>query len=135
MLRRIAGRSATPVGELLADLWMQSPPDIFRGTEAHPDLRTQLRSVISRHRWDELAAGTMRVVTRDAQTDAELRLIGAATLVFVGDDDMPTFKANAARLARVVSDCRVEPVRRAGHLCLLERPSAVAAALATHLAG
>ena len=135
VLRRIAGRSATPVGELLADLWMQSPPDIFRGTEAHPDLRTQLRSVISRHRWDELAAGTMRVVTRDAQTDAELRLIGAATLVFVGDDDMPTFKANAARLARVVSDCRVEPVRRAGHLCLLERPSAVAAALATHLAG
>ena len=24
-----------PAGELLADLWMQSPPDIFRGTEAH----------------------------------------------------------------------------------------------------
>ena len=136
VLRRMAARSAgIHAGELLADLWMQSPPDIFRGTEAHPELRARLRSVISRHRWDELASGAMRAVSRDVQTDADLGRITAATLVFAGDEDMPTFTANAGRLARVVAGCRVEPVGRAGHLCLLERPAAAAAALAAHLAG
>ena len=124
-----------PAGELLADLWMQSPPDIFRGTEAHPALRARLRSVIIRHRWEELGTGAMQAVTRDAQTDADLRRITAATLVFQGDNDMPTFFDNAARLARVLSDCHVEAVPKAGHLVLLERPETVAPALADHLAG
>jgi len=136
LLRHMAPRlSATiPAGELLADLWMQSPPDIFRGTEAHPGLRARLRSVIVRHRWDELGTGAMQAVTRDAQTDDDLRRVTAATLVFQGDEDMPTFFDNAARLERVLADCRVKPVPGAGHLVLLERPSAVAPALAGHLA-
>jgi pimeloyl-ACP methyl ester carboxylesterase len=136
MLRRMAPRLSTaiPAGELLADLWMQSPPDIFRGTEAHPALRARLRSVIIRHRWEELATGAMQAVASDAQTDADLRRITAATLVFQGDDDMPTFFANAARLERVLADCRVEPVPGAGHLVLLERAATVAPALAEHLA-
>ncbi len=137
LLRKMAPAISTriPAGELLADLWMQSPPDIFRGTEAHPALRARLRSVIAAHRWEELGTGAMQAVTRDAQTDADLRRITAATLVLRGDEDMPTFFDNAARLERVLADCRVEPVPEAGHLVLLERPSATAPALAKHLAG
>ena len=35
---------------------------------------------------------------------------------------------------RNLPDGRVEPVRKAGHLCLLERPADVTDALAAHLA-
>jgi 3-oxoadipate enol-lactonase len=135
VLRRMAPvmSKRIPAGELLADLWMQSPPDIFRGTEAHPELRARLRSVIIRHRWEELANGALGSVAAAVHTDPDLRRITAATLVFSGEQDMPTFIANADRLARVLPDCRVEPVRAAGHLCLLERPSDVTAALAAHL--
>lgn len=135
-LRRMAPviSKRVPAGELLADLWMQSPPDIFRGTEAHPELRKRLREVIVRHRWEELATGALGSVAAAVHTDDDLRRITAATLVFCGDEDMPTFIANAARLGRVLPDCRVAPVRAAGHLCLLERPAEVTAALAAQLA-
>jgi 3-oxoadipate enol-lactonase len=136
VLRRMAPvmTRQIPAGELLADLWMASPPDIFRGTESHPALRARLRSVIIRHSWEELATGALASLAAGVQTDADLRRITAATLVFCGDEDMPTFIANADRLGRVLPDCRVAPVRAAGHLCLLERPSDVTAALAAHLA-
>jgi pimeloyl-ACP methyl ester carboxylesterase len=136
VLRRMAPAISKriPASELLADLWMQSPPDIFRGTEAHPELRKRLREVIVRHRWEELATGALGSVATAVHTDEDLRRISAATLVFCGDEDMPTFIANAGRLGRVLPDCRVEPVRKAGHLCLLERPADVTDALAAHLA-
>ena len=135
-LRRMAPAISKriPASELLADLWMQSPPDIFRGTEDHPELRKRLRAVIVSHRWEELATGALGSVAAAVHTDEDLRRITAATLVFCGDEDMPTFIANAARLGRVLPDCRVEPVRKAGHLCLLERPAEVTAALAAQLA-
>lgn len=136
VLRRMAPvmSKRIPAGELLADLWMQSPPDIFRGTEAHPELRRRLREVIVRHRWEELATGALGSVAEAVHSDDDLRRITAATLVFCGDEDMPTFIENAARLGRVLPGGRVEPVSKAGHLCLLERPADVIPALAAHLA-
>lgn len=136
LLRRMAPAMSkrVPAGELLADLWMHSPPDIFRGTEAHPELRSRLREVIVRHRWEELATGALGSVAAAVHSDDDLRRITAATLVFCGDEDMPTFIANADRLGRVLPDCRVAPVRAAGHLCLLERPAEVTAELAAQLA-
>lgn len=136
LLRRMAPAMSkrVPAGELLADLWMHSPPDIFRGTEAHPELRSRLREVIVRHRWEELATGALGSVAAAVHRDDDLRRITAATLVFCGDEDMPTFIANADRLGRVLPDCRVAPVRAAGHLCLLERPAEVTAELAAQLA-
>ena len=135
-LRRLAPviSKRIPAGELLADLWMQSPPDIFRGTEAHPELRSRLREVIVGHRWEELATGALGSIAAAVHTDHDLRRITASTLVFVGDEDMPTFIANAGRLGRVLPDCRVAPVRAAGHLCLLERPAEVTPELAAQLA-
>lgn len=136
VLRRMAPviSKRIPPSELLADLWMQSPPDIFRGTEAHPELRKRLREVIVSHRWEELATGALGSVAAAIHTDEDLRRITAATLVFCGDEDMPTFIANTGRLGRVLPDCRAEQVKNAGHLCLLERPADVSAALAAHLA-
>jgi pimeloyl-ACP methyl ester carboxylesterase len=128
MLRRLAG-----TGDALVDLWMRSPPDIFRGTERHPRLRAELRSVIARHAWRELENGAMQTLTAARHTPAELRRITARTLVVTGREDMPAFVDNARLLGELVGDCRRLTVDRAGHLPLLERPEAVAPAIADHL--
>jgi 2-succinyl-6-hydroxy-2,4-cyclohexadiene-1-carboxylate synthase len=128
LLHRLAGP-----GEQLADLWMQSPPDIFLGTEQHPELRRALRAVVVRHPWSELGSGAMDALTAHRHTEAELRRITARTLAVVGDQDMPAFVRNADLLRRTLADCRTLTVPGTGHLPLLERPEAVAAAIAEHL--
>jgi pimeloyl-ACP methyl ester carboxylesterase len=128
LLHRIAGP-----GPHMTKLWMTSPPDIFRGTEYYPELRDQLRQVIDGHTWAALASGSMRSLAAHVHTDEALSLISAATLVITGEEDMPAFSANAARLAAVVPGCALLTVPKAGHLCLLERPDVVAGPLRAHL--
>jgi pimeloyl-ACP methyl ester carboxylesterase len=128
-LRRIGGSKKE-----LADLWMTSPPDIFQGTEAHPRLRARLRTVISRHSWAELDTGAMAALSMHRHTPDDLSRIRARTLAIVGDADMPAFIANAETLRRAVPEVRVLTVADSGHLPLLERPDAVAAAVAAQLA-
>jgi 2-succinyl-6-hydroxy-2,4-cyclohexadiene-1-carboxylate synthase len=128
LLHRIAGP-----GPHMTTLWMTSPPDIFRGTEGHPELRDQLRRVIDGHTWGALASGAMRSLAAHVHTDEALSRITAATLVITGDQDMPAFSANASRLAAVVPGCTLLTVPDAGHLCLLERPDVVAGPLRAHL--
>jgi pimeloyl-ACP methyl ester carboxylesterase len=119
--------------ELITDRWMCSPPDIFRGTERHPELRARLRATISRHTWSELDSGAMRSIGAAVHTDAQLRALAARTLVVVGAEDMPSFVDNAERLRRTVPAVSVLRLPAAGHLCLIERPGEVATALAEHL--
>lgn len=128
LLRRFAGP-----GEQMAELWMSSPPDIFRGTERHPRLRDQIRSVVMRHNWAELVNGRMRPLTEYVQDETALARITAHTLVVTGDEDMPTYHRHAATLRATVPRCRSVTLPDAGHLCLLERPAEVAPILAAHL--
>jgi 3-oxoadipate enol-lactonase len=128
MLRRFAGP-----GEQMAELWMSSPPDIFRGTERHPRLRGQIRSVVLRHSWAELVNGRMRPLTEHVQDVTALGRITAHTLVVIGDEDMPTHHRHAETLCSAVPRCRSVTLSGAGHLCLLERPAEVAPVLAEHL--
>ena len=131
-LMLLARMGARP--DQLAELWMRSPPDIFLGTERHPELRAALRAVIARHSWAELATGGMARLTSWAQPAEALAAIAARTLVVIGSEDMPTFAANASLLADRVADCAVLRVPNAGHLCLIERPGEVAGPIASHLA-
>ncbi|MEU6220012.1 alpha/beta hydrolase [Streptomyces sp. NPDC047022] len=123
----------TGPGEHLTDLWMTAPPDIFRGTESHPELRRSVRDTVLRHRWAELADGSMDTLTAHRHSRADLHSISAATLAVVGTEDMPAFTANAELLRAEVPGCRVLTVPDTGHLPLLERPEAVAGRLAAHL--
>ncbi|MFJ8627655.1 alpha/beta fold hydrolase [Kitasatospora sp. NPDC093550] len=129
MLYRFAGP-----GEQLADLWMQSPPDIFTGTERHPALRAALRSVVARHSWAELGNRAMDTLTAHRHTADDLRGITARTLVLLGDEDMPAFTRNAELLRDTVPDCRLSLLEETGHLPLLERPEECAPLIAAHLA-
>lgn len=129
LLRRVAGP-----GERMADLWMSSPPDIFRGTERHPMLRRQVRDVVVRHNWAELINGRYWPLAGHVQDLEALRRITADTLVVIGDEDMPAYHDNTRTLCSAVPRCRSYLMSAAGHLCLLERPADVAAAIAAHLA-
>lgn len=128
MLRRFTGP-----GEQMAGLWMTSPPDIFKGTERHLEVRDHMRSVVLKHQWVELANGVMGKLTAHSHSDDDLRGITASTLAVVGDEDMPTFLDNAKRLHDLVPGCELTTVPAAGHLVLIERPVDVAAGLAKFL--
>jgi 3-oxoadipate enol-lactonase len=118
----------------LADTWMRSPPDIFRGTETHPLLRFTLRRLILRHRWTELGDGAMRLLTDHPQTDREIAGIRARLQVVVGGQDMPVTRAVAERLRMTVPGARLDVMTGAGHLCLLEEPATAAALIQGQLA-
>lgn len=111
--------------------WMSSPPDIFRGTEAHPALWSQLCGIIDAHRWDELSDWRMsEVMGRDQRRD--LARIRASTLVLVGENDLPCFKRTAELLRRGIAGAqrRYIPGR---HLSLIENPAAAAPLIDRHL--
>jgi 3-oxoadipate enol-lactonase len=54
----------------------------------------------------------------------DLSAIRAPTLVVVGEEDKPDFRAMAERLARELPEARLEVVPEAGHLPSMERPEA-----------
>jgi pimeloyl-ACP methyl ester carboxylesterase len=111
--------------------WMSSPPDIFRGAEAHPALWSQLSGIIDAHRWDELSDWRMSdVMGRDQRRD--LARIRASTLVLVGENDLPSFKRTAELLRRGIAGAQRRYVP-GSHLSLIENPAAVAPLIDRHL--
>jgi len=67
--------------------------------------------------------------------DAEvLARVGASTLVVVGTEDMPQFRANAEIIAEQAPDATVVVLPGAGHLPLLEQPDRCAHLLSDFLA-
>jgi 3-oxoadipate enol-lactonase len=125
-------RSMGASGDDLAGCWMQSPPDIFRGTESIPELHHRVRAVVARHAWTELAGGRMRRIVRHAQAD-QLGAITSDVCVLVGEHDLLSTRNNVNLLRAELAHCTVHEIADAGHLCLLERPEAAAPLLATHL--
>jgi pimeloyl-ACP methyl ester carboxylesterase len=116
-------------GPWLQDLWMSSPPDIFKGAKAHPALWLRLREVVGRHSWAEMKDGAMQRILDYPQPPSLLRKIRARTTVFVGELDMPSFHRSAELIRRAVPGAVRHYIPKAGHLGLLERPDWAAAAL------
>lgn len=136
----IAGRSDSPEGAtrmrelmlmhhlgadhaLLAERWMQNPPEIFTGARKHPYLFARLRSIIEQHSWSEVSSGAMARLQRSSHDDRDLAAITARTLALVGEHDMPQFVRNGATLQRVVHGTTVVQIANTGHLPLIEDPA------------
>jgi pimeloyl-ACP methyl ester carboxylesterase len=128
----LAYRAIGP-GPRLASLWMRSPPDVFRGAEARPELWALLSTVITEHRWAELADGTMQGLATHRQAAGEVQHVEASTLVLVGEDDLAMSKASAELLVGWLRACTRLDLPGLGHLCLIEAPERTAPLVERHL--
>jgi pimeloyl-ACP methyl ester carboxylesterase len=120
-------------GPHMRERWMQSPPNLFKGAEGNAELWQSLCEVIDRHAWRELEKFGMQVFTSHPQRERELKKIQAATLILLGENEMPAFKRCAEIIRRSVPRCERVYLPRIGHLCLLEAPQQVAPLIAEHL--
>ncbi len=109
-------------GKWLGELWMQWPPDIFKGASAHPNLFGRLRDMVEAHSWAELGDISMAGIHGHRQKGVDLAKISAATLIVVGDDDIPVFKRNAEVIRRNIPNSTRVYLPGAGHLGFLELP-------------
>jgi len=72
-------------------------------------------------------------VVERAGVEAELARITAPTTIIVGDEDVATPPAKAARMAAGIAGARLVTIAGAGHSSSVEQPAAVTAAIAAHL--
>lgn len=114
-------------GPWMTELWMTSPPNIFKGASRHPRLWELLRSVIDRHSWLELQGMTLQQWHQHPQQESEIRKITCPTLILLGEDDMPAFKRSGELLCRWIPTCQRVYLPHAGHTALLEAASSVSA--------
>jgi pimeloyl-ACP methyl ester carboxylesterase len=120
-------------GPWMTELWMKSPPDIFKGAAANPRLWQKLREVVEAHSWEELENLSMSYLSKYPQPEKDFRLIRAATLLIIGEEDMAAFKRSGELLRRNIPDCRRIYLPEAGHLSLLEKPGIVSSLIHSHL--
>lgn len=116
----------------LRDLWMASPPDLFKGAEANPVLWRRLQTIVGRHGWWELADGSFAALSNHVQTGQALARIDTRLLLLVGENELPTFKRCAELIRRQVRRCERLYLRGVGHLSLLEDPVRAAATIRRH---
>ena len=119
-------------GPWMTDLWMRWPPDIFKGASAHPVLWQQLRQIVDRHSWAELRNPGMQNLSMYTQRAEALQRIRSATLILLGEQDIPAFRDTAEFIQRQIPTAQCVVVARAGHLAMLEMPSAASETIAAH---
>lgn len=120
-------------GPWMTDLWMQWPPDLFKGAANHPALWQELVEVVNRHSWLEMRTLSMQQLRTQPQTEAALRRIQAATMVLVGEEEMPAFKHAARLIQRSIPTCRLAHLPATGHLCMLESVDMASPLIELHL--
>jgi pimeloyl-ACP methyl ester carboxylesterase len=118
----------------LRRLWMQSPPNIFKGAEAHSALWDRLWRLVGKHPWWELYDGSYGRLSSHPQTPQELRKCRTPTLVLVGDNELPAFKRCGELVRRHLPNCQRLYLPSVGHLCMLEDPVSVCSMLQEHWA-
>jgi 3-oxoadipate enol-lactonase len=92
--------------------------------------------------WAPAVADRLRPMTRRSlEFDMEeiehvdLAAVRARTLVIVGENDIPDFRATAERLARELPNAELAVIPEAGHLPSMERPEETAALVRRFLSG
>ncbi|HZH13072.1 MAG TPA: alpha/beta hydrolase [Archangium sp.] len=120
-------------GPHLRTLWMTSPPYLFKGAERRPGLWHGLSELVERHRWEELGSGAMQSLTARPQRESGLRRIQSATLVLLGEEELPAYRRCAEILRRSVGRCERRYLPGVGHLCMLEAPELARGPIDAHL--
>ncbi|WP_344088204.1 alpha/beta hydrolase [Nostocoides veronense] len=109
-------------GRDLARVWMSDPPPIFRGLRRDEQRYAAMEQIVAAHPFTELRTGAMSALSATVQDATVLARVRATTLILVGTEDMPQFRANAEIIAEQAPDATVVVLPGAGHLPLLEQP-------------
>jgi pimeloyl-ACP methyl ester carboxylesterase len=116
----------------LRRLWMQSPPDLFKGAEGRPQVWSRLWRIVGQHAWWELEDGSYSRLSNHPQSREELQRVETSTLLLVGENELPPFKRCAELIRRSIPDCRRVYLPAVGHLCMLEDAAGVCKILEEH---
>lgn len=120
-------------GPWMTNLWMQSPPDLFRYAASQPELWRSLQQVIGRHSWAELATRRgLPYLTREDQQLERAKESSSSLLLMVGEHEMPAFKESARDLKARFPNSAIAPLAGVGHLCMLEDVATSAGLLRAH---
>jgi hypothetical protein len=122
-------------GPWMRELWMTSPPDLFRYAVRNPGLRDRLVNVIDRYRWEEFTGPGVARMTTETQAIGSLGGIKSRTLVLIGEHEFKAFRQTAEILEAVIPSCSILELADTGHLCILEALDDSAGAIAAHFRG
>jgi 3-oxoadipate enol-lactonase len=113
--------------------WLASP--LWRGSIAKPGVRERLAELVADFPGAEYLAADRDRVERGWTVPGRLPEIAEATLVAVGELELPGFRAWAAEIAGGIAGSQLELLDGLGHLHLLEDPALVAGLIVAHLGG
>ena len=99
------------------------------GSRGNADLVDRLRRIILRQKPETLESDLMAMKNRPDSTELLGRL-EVPTIVLAGEEDVISPPAECRHMAEAIPGARFVPIAAAGHLTPMERPGAVAAALA-----
>ena len=116
----------------LRALWLTHP--LLASAAALPESREQLEAMLNTFPAGEYLAMERDAPDRTWKLTDRLGEIAMPTIVLRGDGEIPDFAAMADVVVATVPGARLQVIAGSGHLVPLERPGALAAALAGFLA-
>ena len=129
LARAIRTRGVQPA---LRALWLTHP--LLASAAAIPGTREQLEAMLNTFPAGEYLATERDALDRTRKVTDRLGEVAMRTLVLRGDGEIPDFAAMADLVVATVPGARLQVIAGSGHLVPLERPGALAAALAEFLA-
>jgi 3-oxoadipate enol-lactonase len=118
-------------GPVMTDAWFECVA--WRGVEKHPELEREMRALVARHRWSELADWGMWKLLQPAQSEEDLKRVDSPVLVVIGELDLPPFHVVADTLEKNLPSSRRVVLPGIGHLCFYEAPELSAGPVLAHL--
>ncbi len=111
--------------------WLASP--LWAGSLEQPAVRRALVDIVRDFPGADYLAAERDRVAREWTVPERLGEVAAPTLVIVGGNEMPGFRAAAEEAASGIPGARLEVLEGLGHLHLLETPHRVAELITRHL--
>lgn len=120
-------------GPWLTELWMRSPPPIFKGVMMHEEVALEFKKIIDSHSWDELKDNSFALFTGHNQLTRKLKDLTNSIFLFVGENDMDYIKRCNQILYKTCPNAERIYLRGCYHLPPFEEPATVIPAILTKL--
>ena len=120
-------------GPWLTELWMQSPPPIFKGVMMQEEIALEFKKIIDSHSWDELKDNGFALFTSHKQVSKKLKGLTNPVFLFVGENDMDYIKRCNQILYKTFRNVERTYLSGCYHLPLFEQPATTIPAILAKL--